>query len=211
MVLREERGQRQLKGEIKIERIFSTVRGIRNFECSSFSGFFIKFPTSIFRNSDFMTVRFGFSFFVAVMLAGCVGDVQKRRNADDPVSDSEVLEAMQEYDVSRYFPGNEKDSLLANMVTYIYRRPAKAKAEDRTKPAFRSYYVRSMLQFEYVYHHSPDDSVHYYYLIRPHVVLRAHIAEWVVSLPQTINWNWSPSKRCSILPFWRTMCLGKKG
>lgn len=167
MVLREERGQRQLKGEIKIERIFSTVRGIRNFECSSFSGFFIKFPTSIFRNSDFMTVRFGFSFFVAVMLAGCVGDVQKRRNADDPVSDSEVLEAMQEYDVSRYFPGNEKDSLLANMVTYIYRRPAKAKAEDRTKPAFRSYYVRSMLQFEYVYHHSPDDSVHYYYLIRP--------------------------------------------
>lgn len=114
-----------------------------------------------------MTFRLGFLFFLAAMLAGCAGDAQKRRFSSDAVSDDDVSEAMKEYDVRQYFPDWQKDSLLANMVTYIYRRPAKAKIEDRTKPKYRSYYVRSMLQFEYVYHYSPDDSVHYYYLIRP--------------------------------------------
>lgn len=114
-----------------------------------------------------MSVRFGFSFFLAAMMVSCTGDVQKRRNAGDPVSESDVIAAMEEYDVEKYFPGNEKDTLLANMVTFIYRRPAKAKTQDRTKPEYRSYYVRSSELFEYVYHHKTDDDIHYYYVIRP--------------------------------------------
>lgn len=129
--------------------------------------FFIIFPTPILMKTKTMLMRFGFGMLLATLLVGCTGDVQKRRNADDPVSESEVREALEEFDVDQYFPGNKKDSLLVNMVTYIYRRPAKAKAADRTKPEYRSYYIRSAELFEYIYHYKNEDDIHYFYLIRP--------------------------------------------
>jgi len=114
-----------------------------------------------------MTLRLGFYLLLSTLFVGCTTDVQKRRFAGDPVSDEDVAKALEAYDVEKYFPEDLKDTLLANMVTFIYRRPAVATQVTRTNPVFRGYYVRSMSQFEYVYHHSPDDSVHYYYLIRP--------------------------------------------
>lgn len=78
-----------------------------------------------------------------------------------------VEEARKTYDVEQYFPGNQKDTLLTNMVTFIYRRPSRATQATRTNPEFRAYYVRSAPLFEYVYHHRTEDGVHYYYLIRP--------------------------------------------
>lgn len=104
---------------------------------------------------------------LVLMMSACTTDEQTRRSMGDPVSPEDVEHAMDHYDVEEYFPGPQKDTLLANMVTYIYRRPAKAKSESRTDPKFRSYYVRSAELFEYVYHYMTEDSVHYYYLIRP--------------------------------------------
>lgn len=106
---------------------------------------------------------------ISVLIAAfaCTPEEQRRRMAGDPVTQRDVEIAMEEYDVEQYFPGNQKDTLLTNMVTYIYRRPAEATAETRTNPKFRGYFVKSAQRFEYVYHHMDDDGVHYYYLIRP--------------------------------------------
>lgn len=75
--------------------------------------------------------------------------------------------AKAEYDVAKYFPGHSKDSLLADMVTFLYKRPNAAINRDRTLPEFRSYYVDKLPLFTHVYHTMTPDSVHWYYLIRP--------------------------------------------
>lgn len=112
--------------------------------------------------------NFGVYFLLMLpLLTACESDDRPRRNAGDPVSAEDVQHAMEHYDVAEYFSGNQKDTLLANMVTYIYRRPAKAKVEDRADPKYRGYYVRSSKLFEYVYHTVTEDDVHYFYLIRP--------------------------------------------
>src|SRR6056297_3133356 len=90
---------------------------------------------------------------ILVLAVACAPEEQQRRKAGDPVTQRDVERAMEDYDVEEYFPGNQKDTLLTNMVTYIYRRPAEATAETRTNREFRSYYVRSAQRFEYVYHH----------------------------------------------------------
>jgi hypothetical protein len=71
------------------------------------------------------------------------------------------------YEVAAHFPGSEKDTLLANMITFIYKRPNAAINRDRTDPEFRSYYVSRLGEFEFVHHHFSADSTHWFYLIRP--------------------------------------------
>lgn len=114
-----------------------------------------------------MKIQFGIAISLLILATACTSNEQKRRKSGDPVTPRDVDMAMEEYDVEQYFPGNQKDTLLTNMVTYIYRRPADATTETRTNPEFRDYYVRSAARFEYVYHHMDEEGVHYYYLIRP--------------------------------------------
>jgi len=75
--------------------------------------------------------------------------------------------ASEPYKVEKYFPGDLKDTLLTNMVTFIYKRPTAATNKSRTNAEFRGYYVKNAPLFKYLYHHMDEDSVHYYYLIRP--------------------------------------------
>jgi hypothetical protein len=79
---------------------------------------------------------------------------------------SSVTPAMT-YDVEDHFPGSEKDTLLANMITFIYKRPTTAINRERTDPQFRSYYLSKLGEFEYVHHHVSADNTHWFYLIRP--------------------------------------------
>ena len=81
-------------------------------------------------------------------------------------SDFKYSEVKNKYDVEDYFPGNLKDTLLTNMVTYIYKRPAVATQETRVNPEFRSYYVKHTDLFTYEFHHQIGET-HYFYLIRP--------------------------------------------
>lgn len=69
--------------------------------------------------------------------------------------------------MEQYFPGTAKDSLLANMVTFIFKRPTSAINLDRTQPQFRAYYVKQLPTFQHAYHTVDADSTHWFYLIRP--------------------------------------------
>ncbi|MCW5900225.1 MAG: hypothetical protein KIT10_13240 [Flavobacteriales bacterium] len=84
-----------------------------------------------------------------------------------PTRAEAIAYARARYDVERYFPGTAKDSLLVNMVTFIYKRPTTAINRDRTDKEFRPYYVKHAASFQQVYHHVSPDSTHWYYLIRP--------------------------------------------
>lgn len=85
----------------------------------------------------------------------------------DNTTASAVERAKSLHAVDQYFPGTAKDSLLANMVTFIYKRPTTAINLDRTLPQFRSYYLQQLPQFTHAYHHLDADSMHWFYVIRP--------------------------------------------
>lgn len=80
---------------------------------------------------------------------------------------SAVERAKAEYAVEQYFPGTAKDSLLANMITFIHKRPTTAINLDRTLPQFRAYYVEQLSSFTHAYHQVAKDGTHWFYVIRP--------------------------------------------
>jgi len=119
-----------------------------------------------------MRIRTTLIIPVLALLASCGRGTQNTPPAEAPqaVTEAEAFDptaALTRYDVEKYFPGDLKDTLLANLVTFIYKRPAVATQQTRTEPQFRSYYVESLPLFEYAYHGIGPDSAHYFYLIRP--------------------------------------------
>lgn len=134
-----------------------------------FSGFFLVLfvdsqQSILVRN---MNKNFWGLFILMLIVSACTTDKQRRHSGGEHMTAEEIALAMEHYNVEEYFPGRQKDTLLTNMVTYIYRRPADATVETRTDPRYRSFYVRSAERFEYVYHEMDDSGTHYYYLIRP--------------------------------------------
>lgn len=83
-------------------------------------------------------------------------------NAVDPIA---VKKA--EYDVHQWFPDNTADTLLTNLVTWIYKRPTAAINQDRSDPQFRGWYLRHTPLFTHLYHQAAADGTHWFYLVRP--------------------------------------------
>jgi hypothetical protein len=112
-----------------------------------------------------------FLFSCSIFCATSCSAPDEKVEKTEVVASSEVAfdyeKASESYRVEKYFPGDLKDTLLANMVTYIYKRPTAATNKTRTNPEFRSYYVKNASLFRYAYHHMTTDSIHYFYLIRP--------------------------------------------
>jgi len=71
-----------------------------------------------------------------------------------------------------YYSTAERDSLLTDMITYIYAMPQGAAWQTRFEPRFRNYYVNHLKDFRAEKYFISDSGLHYYYLIRP-----AHTAE----------------------------------
>jgi len=84
-----------------------------------------------------------------------------------PSTEEHIETKARNYDVHRWFPGDRADTLLANMITFIFKRPTEAINRDRADPAFRSYYVDKLPLFQYVFHQMAPDSTHWFYLVRP--------------------------------------------
>jgi hypothetical protein len=110
---------------------------------------------------------------VFALLAACGQGPKETSPAETPVlaieetATFDATEALARYDVEKFFSGDSKDTLLANMITFIFKRPPAATPQTRTEPVFRSYYVSNLSLFEYVFHGIGQDSAHYFYLIRP--------------------------------------------
>lgn len=71
------------------------------------------------------------------------------------------------YDVNDYHSEKERDSLLTDIITYVYVRPQYADWQTRFEPRFRKYYVSQLGKFRFEKYFIDDHGNHYYYLIRP--------------------------------------------
>ncbi len=69
--------------------------------------------------------------------------------------------------VSKYYSNTERDTLLTNIITYIYLKPPYATNATRFEPQFRKYYVQNLPKFSLENYYIAPDSTHYFFLIRP--------------------------------------------
>jgi hypothetical protein len=69
--------------------------------------------------------------------------------------------------ISKYFNESERDTLLTNIITYIYIKPTYANNATRFQAQFRKYYVESLPKFSLENYYIAPDSTHYFFLIRP--------------------------------------------
>ncbi|MBX2968791.1 MAG: hypothetical protein KF803_05435 [Cyclobacteriaceae bacterium] len=69
--------------------------------------------------------------------------------------------------VNYYYSSTERDSLLTDIITYIYVQPQQATWQSRFDQQFRKYYVSQLSKFNFEKYWVADDGWHYYYIIRP--------------------------------------------
>jgi hypothetical protein len=69
--------------------------------------------------------------------------------------------------ISDYFSDNQRDSLLTNIITYIYIPAPKATNETKFQPQFRSFYTKNLTRFNLQNYHKAEDGWHYFLVIRP--------------------------------------------
>lgn len=78
-----------------------------------------------------------------------------------------VISCKEKHEISHYYSGPERDSLLADIITYIYVKPKQATWQTRFEPRYRQYYVSQLKNFNIEKYTITDEGVHYFYLIRP--------------------------------------------
>lgn len=79
-----------------------------------------------------------------------------------------LLSCEDKFDVDTWFEAKEKDSVLTDIITYIYAWPQSAKWNTRFDPRFRQHYVSQLGNFKFEnYYHDTNTGIHYYYIIRP--------------------------------------------
>ncbi len=72
------------------------------------------------------------------------------------------------YDIKHYYSESEQDTLMTNIITYIYKTPRGVRKENKHSPEYRYLYVAEVPNFKFVHYYiNPEDSIHYFYLIRP--------------------------------------------
>lgn len=71
------------------------------------------------------------------------------------------------YDVSMYFSDNERDTLLANIITYTSGYAKDATNATRFEPRFRREYVSRLPQYTFADYFVSPDSTHYFFITRP--------------------------------------------
>ena len=69
--------------------------------------------------------------------------------------------------MNSYYDAHQRDSLLVDIITFIYVRPPNASPFTRFDPAFRKYYVAQLSKFQFEKYFVDDRGNHYFYLIRP--------------------------------------------
>ncbi len=66
-----------------------------------------------------------------------------------------------------YFDKPQRDSLLTDIITYLYVRPTDSDWQSRFKPAFRWYYVSQLPKFTWQKLYRNSNGTYYFYIIRP--------------------------------------------
>ncbi|WP_259013947.1 hypothetical protein [Emticicia fluvialis] len=71
------------------------------------------------------------------------------------------------YKVNHYFDTAQQDTLLTNIVTYIYSKAPQSTNQTRFQPRFRNFYVAALPKFSIENYYIGPDSTHYFFVIRP--------------------------------------------
>ena len=66
-----------------------------------------------------------------------------------------------------YFSNTERDTLLANVITFMYSKAPAANNQTRFEARFRRHYVAQLPNFRFDRYFIAPDSTHYYFVVRP--------------------------------------------
>jgi hypothetical protein len=71
------------------------------------------------------------------------------------------------YETNVYFSDIQEDSLLTNIVTYLYIPAPEATNETKFQPHYRSFYTKNLSSFNLQNYFQSQDGWNYFFLIRP--------------------------------------------
>jgi hypothetical protein len=77
------------------------------------------------------------------------------------------LSCRDKYDVNRFHSIAERDSLLTDIITYVYMHPQDASWQTRFDKKYRDHYANQLKKFSFEKYFINDEGVHFYYVIRP--------------------------------------------
>ena len=69
--------------------------------------------------------------------------------------------------VNDYFSDNQKDSLLTNIVTYLYILAPNATNQTKFEPQFKNFYTKNTSKFDFQNYYQAEDGWNYFLIIRP--------------------------------------------
>lgn len=73
----------------------------------------------------------------------------------------------EKFAIDRYVAEEKIDTLLADIVTIIGRKPSGADWQSKYDPAYRQYYIKHSSEFSFEYFYIDKNGIHYFYMIRP--------------------------------------------
>lgn len=71
------------------------------------------------------------------------------------------------YDVSNYFSDSQQDTLLTNIITYVFTKAPNATNETRFDAQYRQFYVKNLPNFRIEKYYQTPDGWNYFFMIRP--------------------------------------------
>ncbi|HMQ06984.1 MAG TPA: hypothetical protein PKC30_06755 [Saprospiraceae bacterium] len=79
------------------------------------------------------------------------------------------------FEFSHHVPDKEqRDSILTDIVIYIYKVPRGVRKENKFNPEYRHLYENESGKFNMIKYHIDNEGIHSFFLIRP---VRSHLAE----------------------------------
>ena len=78
-----------------------------------------------------------------------------------------LLSCKRKYEVKEYYSQAEQDTLLADIITYVYNKPGYSDWQTRFLPKYRKYYVSHLKDFQFHRYFIDENNTHHFYLIRP--------------------------------------------
>lgn len=69
--------------------------------------------------------------------------------------------------VNDYFTDNQRDSLLTNIITYLYIPAPQANNQTKFDPKFRDFYYQNLSSFKLQNYYQAEDGWNYFLIIRP--------------------------------------------
>jgi len=113
----------------------------------------------------FRSMRIAFLFGLPIILAACSQGPAESQVTSDAES---AVTATADYSPGRYFEPAQADSLLLEMMVYIYRKPEGLTWQQRFEPQYRFYYRERLGLFEHLYMERENDEGDYkYFILRP--------------------------------------------